>query len=268
MTPVPRISNQFMFHQDEVYNLPFPVHSCMNPMRIQIVKRCTSPRVLRKALHPEQAFRSASALILLQIWSYSSCTSALLRSPFPWYRTSIALASPVRSLETSHLGLSGMTNSPASWKSGNKTCSMQGIRHDQLLSTLRVAKAIPAAVIEPQNQIALYRPVRTPRWRGCATSAISNGAAVCEKPTPAPVTMRAPKNTQGCWTATWITDARITSEAPIAIQGRRPSLSATYEAGIKVKKAPKDTAAMMRPSALALISFKKIATFFQILVSN
>ena len=43
---------------------------------------------------------------------------------------------------------------------------MQGTRHDQLVLMDIVPKAIAAAVMDPQNQTALYRPVSTLLWRG------------------------------------------------------------------------------------------------------
>lgn len=89
---------------------------------------------------------------------------------------------------------------------------------------------------------------------------MSNGAAVCEKPTPAPVTIRAPKNTHGWVTVTWMMDASITSVDPMPTHRRRPNRSATYEAGIKERKAPSETAAMIKPSALELRSAKNNLT--------
>lgn len=60
----------------------------------------------------------------------------------------------------------------------------------------KAAKATAEAVMDPQNQRELYRPVKVRRWRGCAVSAINSGAAVCDMPSAIPVTVRAAKNTQ------------------------------------------------------------------------
>lgn len=44
----------------------------------------------------------------------------------------------------------------------------------------------------------------------------------------------------------------MTKAAPILTQIRRPKLSATYEAGMKVRKAPRENAAIIKPVALEL----------------
>lgn len=76
---------------------------------------------------------------------------------------------------------------------------------------------------------------------------MSSGAAVCDIPTPIPVRTRAPKKVQWFWVATWIIPPIITRIEPIAMQIRRPRLSAIYEPGMKERKEPSETAAIMRP---------------------
>lgn len=81
-------------------------------------------------------------------------------------------------------------------------------------------------MIDPINQSALYNPVNACRWRGCVDSVISNGAAVCETPTPIPARTRALKKTQWFEVAIWTIDAMITSDDPMRTQIFRPRLSA------------------------------------------
>jgi hypothetical protein len=56
--------------------------------------------------------------------------------------------------------------------------------------------------------------------------------------------------------------AITTNIAPMTMEARRPRLSATYEAGMKDRKAPSETAATMRPVAFELSSLKNMLTAF------
>lgn len=64
------------------------------------------------------------------------------------------------------------------------------------------------------------------RWRGCAVSAINNGAAVCEIPRAIPVPIRAAKKTQWFCTAVWTIAEDIASNAPKVTHALRPRISA------------------------------------------
>lgn len=56
--------------------------------------------------------------------------------------------------------------------------------------------------------------------------------------------------------------ATITSVDPIPTQSLRPKLSAMYDVGIKARKAPSDTAAIIRPVPLGLSPLKNLVTIF------
>lgn len=90
---------------------------------------------------------SSSSRIVVCICAISARTNSESRSPSAWYLTRMSYASSLRSLVTSHLGLSGRKNTKLIWINDGASCSRDGIRQPQLLGMLLVPKVIPAAAI-------------------------------------------------------------------------------------------------------------------------
>lgn len=128
------------------FHLPFPAQFTMIPTNTHTPRQCRFNFVVKNDFHSARAWTASSSR---DIWIAS--TSRSTRVSQVKILVNVARAASFRFVATSHFGLSGMMQRPASWTIGRNACIIHGNFQAQSDRKLDIPRHIVADRIEPPS---------------------------------------------------------------------------------------------------------------------